>query len=101
MIVRVDEVIITPRFPHYLQCAIGDDFIRIHVRGGSRSSLKNIHREMVVMLSIAKLTAGTGDRLSYSAVEQAELQIGGGRCFFYRSERCDERRKFADRDSAN
>ena len=53
----------------------GDHLVGVHVRGRSRAGLEGIDRELVVVLALGDLVAGTGDALGEVGVQQAQLGV--------------------------
>src|SRR5436190_293273 len=71
-------------------CAVGDDFVGVHVGRGAGAGLENVHREMRIELAVADLLGGFLDRFGDVPWKEAERGVGGGGVLLYQPEGTDE-----------
>jgi hypothetical protein len=73
MPVRVNHRVVTLVEAEDLQCAVGDDFVGVHVRRGSGAALDDIHDELVQQAAPFDVLAGAHDRIRLDLIYQAQI----------------------------
>ena len=99
--VGADDVVLAALVAHELESTVGDYFIGVHVRGGSRATLEHVHPEVLVMTSGAYLAAGGDDRVRDGRLEKAEVPVCFGGGFLHGGDRGQKRRELAKLNAAD
>ena len=82
MVVRMHRLPRAEMMAEDLVGAVGDDLIRVGVRGGSRAGLENIDHEIPVEFPFLDFLGGLLDRAGQTCLQEAEFSIHqGGRAF--------------------
>jgi len=55
--------------------AAGDDFIGVHIGGGARPGLKDVHRKLVIELALGDFHGGLVDSVGEPAVQQPQVAV--------------------------
>src|SRR4029079_5286455 len=76
--------------PGLLTGDVGDYFIHVHVRRGSRSSLEAVDRELVGVLPRCNCVSSCRDRARDVCVERRQAGVGLGRSALDRGEGSDD-----------
>ena len=75
MIVRMDRSIPSFSAPHDFIGPIGDDLIGIHVGGGARTGLEDIHQKLVTKLPFDDFPGGQADGFREVVLDQSQLPV--------------------------
>jgi len=78
MVVWVDDLVFPALLAQELQCPVCNDLVRIHVGGGSRSSLDGIDGELVMQFAGNDLIARFDDGSPYRWIENTILKVRQG-----------------------
>ena len=89
MIIRMDRLV-PSLSPQELYRAIGYDFIGVHVSGGARTGLKNIHGKLRIQFAITDLLGRRLDDGSNRLGQKTEGGIGRGSMFLDETQRANE-----------
>jgi hypothetical protein len=74
----------------YLNAAVRDDLIRIHICGCAGAGLENVDNKMVVEFAVNNLLGSADNRPAYFFVEEAQVHIGARGCQFDQAEGTNE-----------
>ena len=80
VVVGVNRVFGTDGFAGDLAASVGDHLVGVHVRGGARAGLKNVHRKVFVVFALGHLLRRLGDQGRDRRFDRTELLVrfGGG-----------------------
>ena len=101
VVVGVQVRVLPALVPEDLQGAVGDHLVDVHVGRGARAALDHVDDELVVKAPGGDLVAGLRDRVALVLAEHPEFGIGQCRGLLDESERVDETREVAQRDSGD
>ena len=76
--------------PQNFNGPVGNNLITIHIGGCSRSSLKNIHRKLIIKLPLYYLVCCLDDGVSHLLGEKAQLEVDPRRSPFDHTQSADE-----------
>ena len=71
----------------HLDCAIGNDFVGIHVRLGAGTGLPYDKREVIVQLAVDNFLGSSNDCVTDLRIKAADSHIGAGGCLLDDAER--------------
>jgi len=80
VVVGVDGIAAADFTAGELDGPVGDDFVGVHVGGGTRAGLEDVHDEVLIELAVDDFLCGGGDEFGTVLVESAEgvVDFGGG-----------------------
>ena len=75
---RMDRLAVPALPAQALVGDVGDHLVDVHVRGGARTGLENVHLELAVELALQHAQAGGLDRVGLLRRQQSQRGIGAG-----------------------
>ena len=78
VIVRMNRILRTDDSAEHLDGTIGNDFVRVHVRGGSRTGLEDIENKVLIELAVDHFLGGFDDRVADLLVQKPKIHVGVG-----------------------
>lgn len=102
VVVRVQVLIFTFLVTHQFQTDIGQNFVGVHVDGGTRTTTVNVYRELIHAFSVIQdFITRRDDGICHTLRNGLQLFVGHCRCLFNHYHTANKFRNIADFAVAN
>ena len=97
----MDELVVTVFLAEDLEGAVGDDLVGVHIGRGAGAALDHVDREVLGVLAIHELLAGSYDGVGNLVGDEAEVVVGEDGAHLDDAEGLDELRMVTQKVAAD
>ena len=102
VVVGIDDRVFPPGQPHHFECAVGDDFVRVHIHACPRTTLELIDWELVHARAIRQNVIACGNnRISRLCTNHSQFAVRQCTGFLHLDDRTNQFRNLIDTVAAD